>query len=466
MVKLSILAASASSLTLAACASGADYRAPATEALAAPAIRSDAALATQAEEPAAQWWRALDDETLNNLVDKAFAENRDLRRAVANVKSARGVLSGERQNLRPAVTGNADYDYGRPVNPGGPVLADADSFAVGAGASWELDLFGRVRRGVEAARADAQGAAFVKRDVEALVAAETARAYVEYRGAEARLAVARANLDVQRKSLQLTSVRLDEGLGTRLDVARASAQVKSTEAAIAPLEAFKVAAANRLATLTGTPFADVEASLGAAGKAPTAPKEVAIGDVASLIVRRSDVRAAERSLAAATARIGVAKADYFPRITLLGAVSASAQSLSGVGGNGSLGYGVGPTISWAGFDIPRVRAAVTTAGARAEAALAVYEQSVLVAVEEAQTALADYGRERVRNEALDVAAKESREAADLARERFNEGADDFLDVLDAESRQIAAEAAFAESEVALATKYITVYRALGAGWAS
>ncbi len=465
MITLKMRVLSASALALAACASGPDYKTPSTADLAAPALQSDPALEAGTAEPAAQWWRALGDETLDALIENAFAENRDLRRAVANVEAARGVLSGQRQFLRPIVDGAADYQRARLANPGGPANAETDSFAVGGGASWEIDFFGRVRRGVEAARADAQSAGFLARDAQALVAAETARAYVDFRGAEVRLRVARDNLGVQTKSLQLTQSRLEEGLGTRLDVARAAAQVKTTEAEIAPIEAARVAAANRLATLTGAPVATVEAALAREGaRLPAAPSSLAIGDVASLIARRSDVRAAERALAAATARIGVARADYFPRVTFLGSVSASAANVSGVGANGSLGYGVGPTLSWAGFDIPRVRAAVRTAGARAEAALAGYEQSVLLAVEETQTALSAYGRERVRFEALDVAAQESRLAADLARDRFNEGADDFLDVLDAESRQLAAEAARAASQVALTTRYIAVYRALGAGW--
>ncbi len=180
----------------------------------------------------------------------------------------------------------------------------------------------------------------------------------------------------------------------------------------------------------------------------------------------ADVRAAERTLAAATARIGVAKADYFPQITLVGAVSASAQTLSGVGGDGSFGYGVGPSIAWSGFDIPRVRAQVKAADAHAEAAFAAYEQTVLVALEETRTALSAYGRERVRFNALNAAAATAREAASLARERFDAGADDFIDVLDAEGRQLAAEASLAESQSAVASRYINVYLALGAGWRS
>jgi multidrug efflux system outer membrane protein len=472
MTLIKTLFVSASAMTMAACATvGPDYQAPPVEPFTANALQTDPALVAAKTEPAQRWWTALADETLDALVEKAFSENRDLRQAAANVEAARAILRLERTNLRP--TGEANAEYQRRKLAGSSFgIDDADFegtnfFDVGLGAAWELDFFGRVKRQSEAARADAEGAAYLRRDAEALVAAETARAYVDYRGAETRLAVARRNLEIQRETRALTQTRFEEGLGSRLDVARAETQAKTTEASIPPLEAAGTAAANRLATLTGTPVAEIIALLAAGAPAlPAPPDALAVGDAESLLRRRADVRAAERALAAATARIGVAKADYFPRITLIGAVSASAQNLAGVGGDGSLGYGVGPSLSWSGFDVPRIKAGVKAADARADAAFAAYEQTVLTALEETQTALASYGRERVRFEALDDAAATASEAADLARERYDEGADDFLEVLDAESRLLAAEAALAESQTAVASKFISVYLALGAGWRS
>lgn len=470
MVTLKALAAAASSLVIAACTTvGPDHQAPDARAFTANPIGGDARAASTADEPAADWWRALNDPTLDAFVERAFAENRDLRVAVANVEAARALLNLERVNLRP--TGEADASYQRRRLAGaafgidGAPFEDTDFFRLGAGASWELDFFGRVRRLTEAARADAEAADYLRRDAESLVAAETARAYVDYRGAELRLAVASRNLEVQRKTLALTRTRLEEGIGSRLDVDRAAAQAKSTEASIAPIEAEQAAAANRLATLLGSNASSVIAELKATPRPlPATPAALAVGDVASLLVRRADVRAAERALAAETARIGVAKAEYFPRVSLVGAVSASAQTLAGAGSDGALGYGVGPTLSWAGFDIPRVRAGVKVAGARAEAALAAYEQSVLEAIEDTQSNLSRYGRGLARYEALVAATKHATDAADLARERFTEGADDFIDVLDAEGRQLAAEAALADAQTAVTADYIAVYRALGAGW--
>lgn len=465
-----ILFASASAMTMAACATvGPDYVEPSSDSFTKNALQNDPAIIAEEREPARNWWTALDDEMLNSLVERAFSENRDLRQAAANVEAARALLRVERTNLRP--TGEANADYRRRRLSGSQFGADdltfddSDFFDVGLNASWELDFFGRVRRASEAALANAQGAEYLRRDAEALVAAETARAYIDYRSAEVRLDVARRNLEIQRETRALTQTRFEEGLGSRLDVARAEAQAKSTEASLPPLEAAATAAANRIATLTGTPVSDVLTLLHSDKPAlPAPPAAILVGDAESLIRRRADVRAAERSLAAATARIGVAKADFFPRITLIGAVSASAQTLSGVGGDGSLGYGVGPSLSWSGFDIPRVKAGVKAADARADAAFAAYEQTVLTALEETQTALVDYGRERVRFGALDEAAVNARQAAELARERYDEGADDFIDVLDAESRLLAAEASLAESQSSVASKFISVYRALGAGW--
>lgn len=470
MTFVKTLALSVSSLTIAACAGvGPNFKTPDTTTFTDNPLQSDAALTVEAAEPANTWWAALGDDGLNAVIERAFTENRDLRVAAANLDAARALLNLQRTNLRPTAEGTADYQRrrlsGSAFGSDDLNFSDTDFFRVGANSSWELDFFGRVRRATEAARADADAAAYLRRDAEALVAAETARAYIDYRGAEVRLAVALRNLEIQRETRDLTQTRFEEGLGSRLDVARSQSQSKTTEASIPPLEAAKAAAANRLATLTGTPVATIVASLAeTAARLPAPPAALAIGDAQSLLRRRSDVRAAERNLAAATARIGVAKADYFPRVTLVGSVSASAQTLSGVGGDGSFGYGVGPTLAWSALDFPRVRAGVKAADARADAAFAAYEQTVLVALEEAQTALADYGRERVRFAALDEAAAQARDAASLARERYDAGADDFIDVLDAESRQLAAEAALAESQTLVAGKYIRVFLALGAGW--
>lgn len=472
MPLLKFVFSSAGPLALAACTTvGPDYAAPDPGGLTASDIQVDGAAKSVDREPAQRWWMVFEDETLNSLIETAFNENRDLRRAAANVEAARSLLNLERVNLRP--TGEARAAYQRRRLTGAAFgldeldFDDAEFFDIGVNAAWELDFFGRVRRATEAALAGAQTAEYLRRDAQVLIAAETARAYIEYRGAALQLDVAKRNLSVQRNSARLTQRRLDEGLGSRLDVARAEAQAKTTEASIPPLEAAQIAAANRLATLTGANVNDVLSALAKGEQAlPTPPDALPIGDIEALLQRRADIRAAERTLAAATARIGIAKAEFFPRVTLAGGVSLAAQDLAGVGGDGSIGYGVGPTITWSGFDVPRVRAQVKAAGANAEAALAAYEQSVLVALEETQTSLAAYGRERVRYNALADAAAKAREAAALARQRYDVGADDFLTVLDAEGRLLAADAALAASQTTVTANFVRVYQALGAGWSA
>lgn len=457
-------------LGLSACSAiGPDYREPESGISGGQEIAVDPALTSNDDEPSRQWWQELGDASLDALVATAFAENRELRAAVANVSAARALLRLERTNLRPQGSVSAAAERrqiaGAAFGQEDVTFPDIDFYEVGLATSWELDLFGRVRRLTEAALAEAQLSEAIRRDTQALVAAETVRAWADYRGAEIRLAVARRNLEVQRESLRLTRTRLEEGLGSQLDVARAEAQSKTTEASIAPLQSERIAAANRLATLTGTPVAAIHERLQRRSEQlPPPPRELSIGDPGSLILRRADVRGAERALAAATARIGVSRADYLPRISLDGSASLAALSTSALGDSGAFGYNVGPRLTWIGFDVPRVRAQVSAAGARAEAAFAAYEQALLRAFEEAQTAIASYGRETVRFDALVIAAARASEAADLARDRYDAGVDDFLDVLDAESRQLEAEAALAISRAALNRLFADVYRSLGAGW--
>lgn len=452
---------------------GPDYETPDNAALTAQPIGSDSALQTDATEPAHDWWLSLNDTVLNGLVTQALEANRDLRVAAANVDEARALLRLQRTNRRPQGEITADASRRQIAGAGlgldDSSLGDSDYRSIELAASWELDFFGRVRRATEAALADAERAEALRREAEVLVIAETVRAYADYRGARILLAVAEQNLAAQNDTVIITQARLNEGLGSQLDVARAISQAKSTEATLPPLNADRVAATARLATLTGSSSSAVEGTLAAFDDDslfPSPPVTLAIGDAAALIERRPDVTAAERALAAATARIGLNKADYFPTISLVGDVGLSAQSASDLDTSAALGYSIGPRLVWSGFDKPRVQSRVQAAGARAEAALAAYEQTLFVALEEVQTALVAYGRERVRFDTLVVAADSAREAARLARLRYDDGADDFLTVLDADRRALAAEASREQSRAALTSRYAVLFRALGAGWRS
>lgn len=473
MTFLKSIFASTSILTIAACTMvGPDYQAPNIDPIAPVTFAPDDAFTSLAEDPAQEWWLAFDDPVLTGLIDRAHDANRDLAEAAANVQAARAFLRLEQVNRRPTGEVSASYEYQRPNLAGsgfdGIDVDGNDLITVGASAGWELDFFGRVARLTEAAASDLEATEWLRRDVEVLVAAETAAAYVDLRTADAGIDIATRNLDVQTETLDITKTRLEEGLGSRLDVTRAQAQVRATEATVPPFEAQRIAALNRLATLTGQTVGEIDTRVEDSDwkAAITFPNDLPVGDVEGLLRRRADVRAAESELAASTARIGVAVADYFPRVSLIGGVTASAANLSGFGSGNAIGYGVGPTLSWVGFDRGLVGAGVGVARAETDAALARYEQRVLVALEESQTAFAAYGRQRIRLAYLDQSVDLSRESAELARLRYDEGADEFLNVLDAEARMLEAEAIKLDSEQAAALGLIEIYRALGAGWRS
>ncbi len=346
--------------------------------------------------------------------------------------------------------------------PGGD--RDREIYNAGFDAFWEIDLFGRVRRSIEARTAEVAASEATLRDVLVSLIAEVARNYFELRGTQHQLAVARRNADNQRQTLDLTIARLEGGIGTQLDTARARAQLDATQANIPPLEAAIRRAMHRLSVLTGHPPATLVTAFERPAPLPDAPKLVTLGRPEDLLRRRPDIRVAERNLAAATARIGVATADLFPRVTFIGSIALEASSFTGLGGSGSDTYSFGPSLRWAAFDLGRVRARIAAADARAEAELAMYERTVLRALEETENALVEFGRSQARRDFLRTSAEASEQAAGLARQRFEVGAADFLTVLDAERTMLEAQDRLARSETDAATALVAVYEALGGGW--
>ena len=447
-------------LPLAACAVGPDYVAPETE----PAAFLSATEAEVAIEPfEAQWWGQFGDPVLDDLVERALRGDLDLRIAAARLAEARAMLGGAKRERWPDVTAEASRtESNSPQALLGPDRIELESYQAGFASLWELDLFGRVRRGVEAAGADAGAAEARLRDAQVLVAAEVARNYLELRGAQKRLAVARRNLGYQQDTYELTRVRLDLGRGTQLDVASAAATLAATEADIPLLVAAEAAAANRLAVLLGLRPGALDAEL-APREIPPHLTTLAVGSPEELLRRRPDIRAAERELAAATARIGVAKADLFPRLSLSGFIGFIAGDSSNLGDSASRAWTVTPTLSWAGFG-SAPRAQVSVAEARTDAALAAYEGTVLRALEETENAFVTYGQQRQRLTAVTEQAAASREAAELARIQYREGALDFLRLLDAERTLLQAEDALAAVETDLNTAVVVIYKALGGGW--
>jgi len=323
---------------------------------------------------------------------------------------------------------------------------------------------GRVRRTVEAQSAAAQGAEASLRDAQVSVTAEVARTYFELRGAQAQLAVARRNVDNQRETLKLTERRLEAGRSTELDTARAGSQLSTTLATIGPLEAEVARAIHRLAVLTGREPNALDDLLAPAQELPELPQISAVGDPAGLLRRRPDIRVAERELAASTARVGVAVGDLFPKVTFNGSFTYAGTEPASLGSSASRGYVIGPAISWAALDLGRVQARIAQSHARADVALAGYEQTVLRALEETENALVTHARTRESLKDAADAAQQSLTAARIARTRYEGGLVDFLEVLDAERTQLAAEDRLTQSRTEAATSLIAVYKALGGGW--
>ena len=444
---------------LAACAVGPDYRAPDTEAT--PFVAAQAAVSEQPFEAA--WWKQFQDPVLDGLIERALADDLDLKIAVARVEEARAFLGAARRDRWPGVVAEVSRTESKQQQPVFTTeRIEAESYGAGLATFWELDLFGRVRRGAQAAGAEADAAVADLRDAQVLIAAEVARNYVELRGAQKRLAVARANLGYQQDTLELTRVRLELGRGSELDVASAEARRAATEAAIPPLVAAEIVAANRLAVLLGERPGALADEL-AFREVPPHLTTLAVDSPSALLKRRPDIRAAERALAAATARIGVAKADLFPRLTLSGFFGFVAGDADQLGESASRAWSVSPVLSWAGFE-RGTWAQVGVAEARAEAALAAYELTVLRALEETENAFVTYGTHRQRLASVVEQATASRMAAELARIQYREGALDFLRVLDAERTLLQAEDAVAAAESDLNASVVLIYKALGGGW--
>ncbi|CAL1241294.1 TolC family protein [Candidatus Methylocalor cossyra] len=452
---------------LAGCAVGPDYQTPPTET--GGASFANAGLpefSPRGVEVA--WWKLFDDPRLVELVEQAVRNNRDLAAAKANLREARALYLQAALDLLPTVTAHANYtDLRRStgaLNNRAYVPRDLALYNTGFDTFWEIDIFGRIRRNVEAADADIQAREATLRDLLVSLVSEVARNYFELRGLQHQLAVAKKNAENQLETLKLTEARLAAGRGTELDTSRAKAQLDTTRATIPPLETAIRQAIHRLSVLTGQPPDTLTPVLLPEAPMAKIPATIHIGKPAEFLRRRPDIRVAERALAAATARIGIATADLFPRVTFSGTFALEGMNLAALGGSGGDTYTFGPRISWAAFDLGRVYARIKAADARAEASLAQYQQTVLNALEETENALVNYNRQWARTRLLESAAAASQRAHELARLRFEDGMTDFLTVLDTEKRLLDDQQALAQSQTSTATALVAVYKALGGGW--
>lgn len=444
-------------LLLAGCTVGPDYRAPD---LAVPAGWNTAPPQAAAAPSAdlAHWWTRFDDPQLTSLVDRAFRSNLDLRIAAARVREARGLRGVVAADRAPSVDATAQ---------GAGSVGDAprfSNFLVALDALWEIDVFGGVRRSVEAADAEI-GAAEEERRAAALgLAGAVAAAYIELRGLQQRIIAVRANLAAQQETRELTEAQRRVGLASDLDVERGRAQVATTAAELPPLESAVDEGIHRLGVLLGEPPASLFGELAAAAPIPSAPPELVVGVPADLLRRRPDLRRAERELAAATARIGEAKADLYPRFTLTGSIGLRSEDLKDlVKGKGGFAA-VGPNITWPVFAGGRILANVDVQSAREEQALARYERTLYDALEEVESSLVRHAREQVRRRDLKEATEANREAVELARRLHAAGLANFLDVLVAQRALLESESRLVESETAVSASLVAVYVGLGGGW--
>jgi multidrug efflux system outer membrane protein len=425
-----------------------------------PLSRWDASLFST-QEYAPLWWRQFDDPVLEEIESAAVDANRDVRSALARFDQARAVFDEDRRRRYPTVTTEAHVDVRDQAQPGfRDEPARINTYRAGLDASWELDLFGRVRAAVAAARANAESFEAALSSVRVSVAADVALNYFELRGIQQQLSVLDRSLANQRETLRLTELRRNAGIGGEQDVASASARVSAIEAEVPPLRTALAVREHRLAVLTGRAPGQLRVNL-APRAYPVLATSIALGPPDQLLDRRPDVRAAERRLAATAAREGVATADLYPRITISGVLGLLAGRGNIFGTGDSRAWAVTPALQWSAFDIGSARARLRGAHAGTEEALAGYEQTMLLALEETETALVTYRQRQERLVKLTDEVRESARAAGIARVRYREGVAEFLSLLDAERTQLQAESSAAQAEAELFTAIVGLYRAVG-----
>ncbi|MBD9470148.1 efflux transporter outer membrane subunit [Pseudoxanthomonas sp. PXM01] len=453
------LVLSVAAVLLAGCVTvGPDYAAPQT----APATLQQAgAVDYVGDHPVAAWWSQFDDPVLDQLVREALLANLDVRIAVSRVNEARAVFSERRLDLAPHVTMGVEGTRSKqPVEGQGRV--ETDSYSAGFDAAWELDLFGRVRRSAEAAHADLQAQRNDLQAMQVTVAAEVARNYFELRGTQKRLDVSRRILQTLGETQRLTESRFDLGAGSQLEVQSSLARVRAVEAEVPMLEAAEGQSRHRLAVLVGQRPGELDALL-VPREAPAFAKALPIGDTTELLRQRPDVRAAERRLAAATARVGVATADLFPRVSLRGFIGFLSGGWGNLVNGDNRAWQVTPSISWAAFDMGSVRARLRASEAQADGVAAQYEKAVLGALEETENALLSYAKQQAQLKLRLEQSVAARRAAELAEVRYRAGSSDFLTLLDAQRTQLAADDALAQAEAGVNVGVVTIYKSLG-GW--
>jgi NodT family efflux transporter outer membrane factor (OMF) lipoprotein len=465
-------------MSLAACAVGPAYRMPKPDTPASFAARGSApsAHSTRPAPDPAIWWRALDDSELDSLVERAVKSNPDLEIALARLQQARTFEMVVLGQALPEVDGSAaagrgtgsDLTRGRARQ----ALVSADNSAslqhintiAGFDAVWELDVFGKYRRELQAAHYEAEAAEAARNGVLTSVIGDVVRAYVDLRGFQTRAGILHKASAVLRESLRIVSIRYERGITNELDVALATRELATLEAQIAPVEAQAGGAEYTLAVLLGEYPETIVHELSTPDLIPAMPGPTAPGVPLDLLKRRPDIRQAERELAAATARIGVATANLFPQIAVIGAIGSQGQGWGTSPGIARHIWSFGPAAVWPLLDFGALDAEVDIADLAARASLANYRRTILNAVQQVDTSLGAYEAQQDRMDHLSSALLAGQRAVDLATERYNRGLTDFLNVVDAERQFYDLQEQYAEAQVAQGEEFVQLYKSLGGGW--
>jgi multidrug efflux system outer membrane protein len=470
-----------SAILLGGCTVGPDYKKPEMK---LPPQFSEIACATQpttqpAQVPVApdfqKWWITFNDPQLNSLIDRAVKSNPSLIAAEARVREARANRGIAASAYWPQINAGASYEHSRQSSnlPGVQPLEngsgefpgqESDLYQAGFDASWEIDVFGGTRRGVESADASIQAAIEDKRDVLISLLAEVASNYIQLRGAQEQLDVANHNLSSQQQTLILTRNRAEGGMAPYLDVAQQEAQVASTAAQIPTLETQIRQYIHHLGILLGQDPGSLSAELGAQGPIPIGPAAIPPGLPGDLLLRRPDIRRAERQLAAATAQIGVATADLYPQFSITGALGDEASEFRSLFDYSSRYYNIVPGVTWDIFDAGKVKSNIAVQNARQAEALETYVQAVLQSMQDVDDSLVAFNREQLRLQSLHQEVAADQQALTIATDRFEKGSTDFLDVLDAQRTLFAAQIEVAISEQQVSLDLVSLYKALGGGW--
>lgn len=458
------------------CTVGPDYKQPELQAPPAWAEATAESTGGVTTKPAdlARWWTKFNDPQLTSLVERALQQNLDLKLATSRVREARALRGVAASQWYPKLDGNASYSRQRLSERsfgsgggsgfGGGFNPNIDSYSASLDASWELDIFGGTRRNVEAADADIAASYESRREILISLLGEVANSYITLRGAQRQLAILRNRVESQQKTLELTRVRFETGLAAELDVIRAKAQLESTQSNWPLVDASVRESAHRLAVLLGEFPENLLGELTTEKPLPAPPSEMPLGAPAEIVCRRPDLRRAERECAAASARIGVAIAEKYPKFTLTSSLGPRANHLSDLFDHKSVFFSIGPSVHLPLFAGGRIEANIEVYNAKEEQTLIQYQQTMLRALEEVENGIVQYTRQQQRRDSLTSSMQSLERALEMAKSLYEQGLVDFLSVLEAERELLDSQNSLTQSQTQVTLGSVYLYKALGGGW--